>query len=169
MKKKLAIGAIVAALAVPLALQLAPASAEGDRRFVARLSGYKEVPSISSRAHGRFSATLRNGRIHYRLAYGDFNSDVVQAHIHFAQKHVNGGVVAFLCGGGDKPACPTRGGAVTGVIGRNDIVEVAAQGIGAGEIHEVNRALFHRAIYVNVHSETFPSGEIRGQVHRVHR
>jgi CHRD domain len=169
LKKKLAIGAIVAALAVPLALQLAPASAEGEREFAARLSGYKEVPSISTRAHGRFRATLRDGKIHYRLRYNDFTSDVQQAHLHFAQKHVNGAVVAFLCGGGDKPACPARGGVVTGVINRGDVVEVPAQGIGARELGEVKRAMRHRAIYVNVHSETFPSGEIRGQVHRVHR
>lgn len=31
------------------------------------------------------------------------------AHIHVGRPGTNGGVAAFLCGGGDKPACPLSG------------------------------------------------------------
>ena len=87
-------------------------------------------------------------------------------HIHLAQRHVPGVVVAFLCGGGGKPPCPSPGGTVSGTITAADIVGPAEQGIAPGEFGEVVRALRAGATYVNVHSELFPAGEIRGQIRR---
>jgi hypothetical protein len=51
------------------------------------------------------------------------------AHIHFGQQHVAtaGNTIAFLCGGGDKPACPAREGEVTGVIDTADVIGPAAR------------------------------------------
>ena len=43
-------------------------------------------------------------RIDYELTYSNLSSTASAAHIHFAQPGVNGGIVAFLCGGGGKPA-----------------------------------------------------------------
>jgi hypothetical protein len=91
------------------------------------------------------------------------------AHIHFAQRGVNGGVAAFLCGGGDKPACPQEG-EVTGTIDANDVVGPAAQGIAGatattpGEIDELIAAMKVGATYANVHTDLFENGEIRGQI-----
>jgi hypothetical protein len=76
-------------------------------------------------------------------------------------------VVAFLCGGGGKPACPTPDGEIEGTIVPADIGGPAAQGINAGE--ETAFAEFVRAIragytYANVHATRWPTGEIRDQV-----
>ena len=63
------------------------------------------------------------------------------------------------------PKCPpTSGGTVRGTIRASDILAVEAQGIEAGELGEVARAIAGGAVYVNVHSAKFPSGEIRGQL-----
>jgi hypothetical protein len=79
---------------------------------------------------------------------------------------VVGGVAAFLCGGGDKPACPVRGGTVTGTIDPADVIGPTDRGIGAGEFAELVRAMRNGATYVNVHSVTYPAGEIRGNIRR---
>ena len=40
---------------------------------------------------------MRSDKIEYRLSYSDLEGDVLQAHIHLGQEHVNGGISAFLC------------------------------------------------------------------------
>ena len=169
-KLVLAMSVIVAAA---LTIAGAVAFAHGDngkRSFSAKLNGYNEVNSKSTPATGRFHARVENGgsRIHYRLTLRDFGqptepgSTANVAHIHFAQKHVNGDVVAFLCGGGGKPPC-NPSGTVEGDIRAADVV-ATTQGIAALEIAELIRAMRHGATYVNVHSTRFPGGEIRGQI-----
>jgi CHRD domain len=151
---------------------------DGDDGFRARLTGYEEVPAISTPATGRFRAELGSGPvIRYTLSYSNIQN-AFAAHIHFGQKAVNGGVSAFLCGGGDKPPCPPTGGTVTGVIDAADVVGPATQGIEAGEIGELIAAMKAGVTYVNVHTQDanptppdpvgppgdFPGGEIRGQI-----
>jgi hypothetical protein len=143
------------------------ALAKNDKGGKARatLSGYEETPSVSTVAKGKFRAEIDGDSIDYRLTYtGIEGGTALAAHIHFGQRHTAGGVSAFLCGGGDKPACPTPGGTVEGTIDAADVVGPAGQGILAGQLNELVRAIRAGATYVNVHSTTFPAGEIRGQV-----
>jgi hypothetical protein len=143
------------------------ALAKNDKGGKARatLSGYEETPSVSTVARGKFRAEIDGDSIDYRLTYtGIEGGTTLAAHIHFGQRHTAGGVSAFLCGGGDKPACPTPGGTVEGTIDAADVVGPAGQGILAGQLNELVRAIRAGATYVNVHSTTFPAGEIRGQV-----
>ena len=92
---------------------------------------------------------------------------VIAAHIHFSQQAVNGGIAAFLCGGGGKPACPTPAGTVTGRIVPADLVGPGGQGIDAGEptaFDELLAAIRAGFTYVNVHTTRWTGGEIRGQI-----
>jgi hypothetical protein len=139
-----------------------------DDEFRTNLNGFNEVSSKSTIARGTFRAELDDGVIKYRLSYSNLETPALFAHIHFSQRHVNGGIIAFLCGGGDKPPCPASSGAVTGVIDRADIIGPDDQGIEAMSFAEAVRALRRGAVYANVHSERFPGGEIRGQVHSDH-
>ncbi len=45
-----------------------------------------------------------------------------------------------------------------------DVMAVTAQGIVAGEFAELVRAVRAGATYVNVHTPTYPGGEIREQI-----
>ncbi len=133
------------------------------RNFSAHLTGYQEVPAISTTGRGGFTARLKNGEIEYTLRYSGLEGTAQQAHIHFGQPRVNGGVIAWLCGDGGKPACPASG-MVSGTIDASDIVGPVDQGIATGEFAEALRAMRHRVAYVNVHTDSFASGEIRGQI-----
>ena len=146
-------------------LSLSLDSADRSRRFWASLDGYQEVPALSTPAGGEFDARLtQNGTIEYELSYSGFGTGVSASHIHLGRPGTTGGVSAFLCGGGDKPACPQGSGTVTGTIDPADVTGPAAQGIAAGEFEELLAAMRAGATYVNVHSPTFPGGEIRGAI-----
>jgi len=138
----------------------------------ARLSGYQEVPSISTVASGRFKASIddQSGSIHYELSYSGLEAEVRQAHIHFGQRSVNGGISVFLCQTtfnpdptGLAPTCP-QSGTVTGVLTLNNVIGPAGQGIAATEFAELVAAIRAGVAYANVHSTKFPGGEIRGQL-----
>jgi hypothetical protein len=154
------------ALAAVLAVA-APAGALAQASFETRLSGFQEVPSVSTQGTGRFTAQVQGSgqdtRIEYELTYSGLTGAATAAHIHFAQRGVAGAVSAFLCGGGDKPACPAEG-TVTGTIDAADVTGPEARGLGSGEIEELLRAMRAGATYANVHTPSFPDGEIRGQL-----
>lgn len=149
-----------------LLIGLAPvAIGDDNNRFKASLNGYYEVPSISSNARASFRAELSGNSLKYWLTIRDFSENPLFAHIHFARPDVNGGVAAFLCGGGGKPACPANG-TVSGTIVAANVVGPAGQGIAVGEFSELIRAMRNGATYANVHSPTYPGGEIRGNIRR---
>lgn len=164
--------ALLSGVAVLAVAATAAALAKGDsgrNNFRAVLNGYNEVVgpgSISTTGRGVFSATIDEGSqtISYTLTYTEMENPVTQAHVHFAQRHVGGGVIYFLCGGGDKPDCPSPGGTVTGVVDPTDIVGPTDQGIEPGSFAEAVRAMRAGATYANVHSTRWGAGEIRGQV-----
>jgi hypothetical protein len=167
MSRQVKYAAFMAAGMVAVAVGYAAASdREGARRFSGRLHGYQEPPSVSSTGHGTFVARLDgDGNLEYKLSYGDLEgATVFFAHIHLGQRSVNGGVAAFLCGGGDKPPCPQAGGTVEGVIDPADVVGPAGQGLAPGEFVELIRAMRAGMTYANVHTNKHPGGEIRGQI-----
>lgn len=172
MRKVLFALLLVAAVGVVATASVALANGDGGKNnFKAALNGYHEVVgpgSISTTGHGSFRASIDEDAqtISYTLTYAALEGAVTtQAHVHFAQRHVGGGVIYFLCGGGDKPPCPTTGGTVMGVVDAADIIGPAAQGIEAGSFDEAVRAMRAGATYANVHSTPrWPQGEIRGQL-----
>jgi hypothetical protein len=167
--RKLWLGAAIATLVLVFGVVAAAVAGGGGGKghggFKAHLSGYQEVPPISTTATGRFEAKINGSQIEFKLSYSGLEGPVRFAHIHFGQKGVNGGVAAFLCGGGSKPACPQEG-EVTGTIVASDVIGPADQGIAPGEIDELIAAMRAGVTYANVHSDTFPNGEIRGQIRK---
>lgn len=134
--------------------------------FHAQLSGLHQVPPVLSPGSGSFRAQLAaDGQsLQYELTYANLTTPASAAHIHFGHRFDNGGIIAFLCGGGDAPACPGEGGTISGTIGPEDILAIPDQGLSAGDFASVIRLMRAGLVYVNVHTPTFPDGEIRGQV-----
>src|SRR5919107_4219963 len=136
----------MAMLAVLVFVGASATSAQGsggddERKAKARLIGYREVPAISTEGDGTFRARMMgDDAFTFRLSYDDLSSHVQQAHIHFGQKRVNGGVAVFLCtnlanGPAGTATCPDSGEA-TGTITAAQVVGPAGQGISAGEVAE---------------------------------
>src|SRR5918996_1656493 len=130
------------------------AVAGGGKEIREGLTGYQEVPAISTEGNGTF-----------------------RAHIHMGQRAVNGAIVVFLCTNmGNGPpgtqACPgPRDGTVEGTITPDDVLDITGammppggQGIAAGEFDELVDAIQAGTTYVNVHSVQWPAGEIRAQL-----
>jgi hypothetical protein len=140
----------------------------GARAVRAELNGYQEVSSISTTGKGHCSATIDDEMqvIKYELTYSALEgTETTQAHIHFAQPSVNGAVTAFLCGGGGKPACPPTEGTVSGEIHPADVLPASPErGIEAGAFAEFVQAIRVGHTYVNIHTNRWPGGEIRGQI-----
>jgi hypothetical protein len=163
--------ALVAALV--LTVGAATMAAATGSRWSARttLTGYEEVPAISTSGGGSFRASIhkRGTEIEFKLTYGRLVGAVTQAHIHFGQLSVNGGVMVFLCsnlgtGPAGTAACPADG-SVSGTITAEDVIGAAnGQGIAPGEFAEMVKAIRSGVAYVNVHSTLYPGGEIRGQL-----
>ncbi len=153
----------------------------GSKNARGHLIGYQEVPSVSSRASGEFEARIvDNSKIEYELSYRDLEAPVQQAHIHFGQRSVNGGISVFLCSNlGNGPAgtqaCPASPATVSGTIVAADVsppipatAGARAQGIDSGEFTELLSAIRAGKTYANVHTTMFPGGEIRAQLGKGH-
>jgi hypothetical protein len=173
--------AVVLSVMAAAGLTVVAAAALADRgnghgnRFSARLTGFEETPSESTPGRGSLKLRIVGGdTIHYELRYEGFEQPAegatTQAHIHFGQRGVAGGVSAFLCGGSppssDKPPCTMTEGEFEGVIDAADVIGPSGQGIAATEMDELIRAIRKGYTYGNVHTTNNPAGLIRGQIHR---
>lgn len=153
----------------------------GFKNIKELLIGYEEVPSVSTTGNGEFNARVLNeSEIEWTLSYSDLEGAVQQAHIHIGNPGVNGGISVFLCTNlGNGPAgmqpCPAPPATISGTIVAADVspnipATLAArnQGLNTGEFDEFLAALRAGALYVNVHSTTWPGGEIRSQISHDH-
>lgn len=156
------------AAAAGLAL-LWPLSAEAAETISADLAGFNEVPALYSAGSGTFEGTLTATSLTYKLTYAKLTAPVTQAHIHLAQKSVNGNIMVFLCSNfsgapAGTPPCPANGGTVSGSLTTASVLAIAAQNIPAGAFGRMKKAIETGVAYVNVHTSQFPAGEIRGQI-----
>ena len=160
MKRVLTLAA-VAALSVGMMGTVAASDDHSERRDVkAKLSGFAEVPSISTTGSGRLRLSVDSAgtTISYQLTYSGLEGGAVTgAHLRLAQPGVSGLIIATLCS-------PCAASPVTGTLNAASITGPAAQGIAPGQFAEVLRAIRAGAVYVNVHTTVYPNGEIRGQL-----
>ncbi len=157
---------VVTSVLVVLALSISTAAFASFRAnverpwFVAQLSGTHEVPPVDSDASGLafFHYDEEDEVVRYRIKVKNLDG-VVAAHVHHAPAGQNGGVVATLLQTLSPPSGSVDGVLVTGFITPDDLT-----GDFAGDWETFVRALHRERLYVNVHTVTHPSGELRGQL-----
>jgi hypothetical protein len=133
---------------------------KSGKNFTAHLSGDEEVPPVVTQGQGQaiFKLSKDGSSLYYKLIVANI-ADVVQSHIHIAPAGLNGPVVAFLFG-------PVAGGVtVNGVLAEGNITAANLVGPLAGQpLSTLIDRMNNDSAYVNVHTVSFPGGEIRGQI-----
>jgi hypothetical protein len=164
----------------------ARADSDDGVKLRARLTGYQEVPAKFTTGTGTFTATLSaDGQsLSYTDTWTNLSGVVTSpgplfSHIHFGQPGVAGGIMVWLCGVAstandpetphDLQPCPAGvSGSVSGTVEAADVLVTGTgssdQGINAGNFTGLLKIIRSGNAYVNVHTDRFPAGEIRGQL-----
>lgn len=124
--------------------------------FVAHLNSENEVPPLDLMAQGQAVAKASGGSLNVKLITANLEN-IVAAHIHCAPEGVNGPIGLTLFVGGP---VSDSGILVRETFDGPDL----DNGCGWTSIEDVIAAIVAGEAYVNVHTETHPSGAIRGQL-----
>ena len=143
-------------------------SAPAPERFTAQLAGSNEVPPVSTAASGTATFTaLGDTAIAYEVTVTGLTGTTM-GHIHAGAAGVNGGVLVWLLPpDGTAPQAP--GPTVNGVLASGRIRASSIRGIGGAapiSLDSLKALLRSGNAYVNLHTQQFGGGELRGQVVR---
>jgi CHRD domain len=177
MNRSMLVSALLATVAAATpALSFSPDTED----FHAVLRGFNEVGELNAESGAILSngtGTLdlkldrRTQTLSFTLKFQNLSAPVTQSHIHFGKEHMAGGVMVFFCSNlatapaGTQP-CPANGGTVTGTVTAANVLAIAGQNVTAGDFDAITDALQSDTAYANVHTTSFPAGEIRGQIVR---
>lgn len=142
---------LIALAATSILALPATAVAAGGSTTATDLTGAAEVPGPGDPdASGDAVITLNQGRgtICYDLSWADIDGTVTAAHLHEAPAGSAAPVAVGLFGGGTFLGTDSATGCVTGV--------------DRALVKEIRKD--PASYYVNVHSDVFPAGAIRGQL-----
>jgi hypothetical protein len=166
---------LIAMLAGVVLVGAVLAQPPGHATFVAPMSGDQEVadPPVETNARGQavFQLSKDGTELSYRLIVANLHN-VTMAHIHCGAAGVNGPVVAWLYPDAPPPQLiPGRSSGVLaqGVIDSSSVViqpDSAACPGGVANFDELLAKMNSGETYVNVHTEQYPAGEVRGQIRR---
>lgn len=151
-----------------LALAAGPVAAAGDQmNFVSPLWGRQEVPARDTEMVGTATFKLDNAEstLSYKLIVAN-GVGITQAHIHCGAPGVNGPVVAFLFGF-VASGVDNNGVLAEGTITNANVIPRAPSSEcpdGVANFAEMVERLRSGDAYTNVHTLTFPGGEIRGEI-----
>ncbi|HEY7874098.1 MAG TPA: CHRD domain-containing protein [Actinomycetota bacterium] len=154
MRRRASLGIVVALTLVAVAA-FGGTAFGGGRQLSATMNGVNENPDTSSTATGTFTVRLNPGQgtVCYDMTVSNLTANPTMAHIHKGLSTENGSVVIHLFGSGGAPAPTSTSFTITNFcqsgIDRTLIKDIIQNPTG---------------YYVNVHTSTFPNGEIRGQL-----
>lgn len=149
----------VAVTAAAVLLTTASASAQVVK-MQAVLSGGEEVPALLTGAVGTADVGVdtTNREISVTLRVFNLPTTSTAGHIHVGPRGVAGPVVL------DFPNIPGRLGDFTLSFRLSQTALRPNPAIGINTMEDVIQAITGGGAYVNIHSTTFPAGEVRGQL-----
>jgi hypothetical protein len=149
------------AIVIFVCITFAGGAAAGGGNFRTHCQGGNEVPPVATQGQCQaiFNLTDGGSGLAYKLIVANIEF-VTQAHIHLGPVGQNGGVVAFLFG------FVPEGATVNGTLAQGILTDTDLVGALAGmTIADLVAELEAGNAYVNVHTQTHPPGEVRGQIH----
>jgi hypothetical protein len=136
-----------------------PVNAQQQNGYITVLNGKNEVPShpdVTATGISGFIVNSGNSKIWYQIEAEGLKG-VTQAHIHSGKVGENGPVVATLFKGSKDT--------VNGALVQGSITADKLEGPLKGKsISDLVSLIDESSAYVNVHTQSFPDGEIRGQI-----
>ena len=118
------------------------------------LTGAEEVPPVTTNATGQFEFRVEGNSVVWRLVVQGNGETLIAAHIHLGARGENGPIVETLFMGSE-PSLDLAGTLTA------DSLEGPLEG---ATFEQFAQELQAGRLYVNVHSEAFPGGVVRGQL-----
>jgi hypothetical protein len=165
MKTILAI--IVAFIAAAATLSLTTfdtftSAAAHQQNFIAQLKSEMVVPPVTSNATGvaYFQFDMEDNKVEYSLIVIDLDN-AKAAHIHIGKEgEKNGTVIVTLY----KPFKPPRHLGRILSVDDNITSDILEGPIAGKELSVLVNFMNNRTTYVDIHSQQYPNGELRGQI-----
>jgi hypothetical protein len=129
-----------------------------DNKFSTPLTGMEEVPPVNTNSTGIALFELVKNNINFKVNVTNLDN-INAAHIHLGEFGQNGDVIFTLF----KPATPID--VLNGTLVEGKVTSVDLEGPLQGKtINDLVQLINNTKTYVNIHTEQYPNGEIRGQI-----
>jgi len=128
-----------------------------EQKFIASLTGGQEVPPSGSAAKGRAWFIPNNDSMLYKIDVEGLDT-VMEAHMHMGISGQNGDPIVMLFHSG--PTGPLNGTLIQGSFTAADLYGPMSGKTIPYLLDKMNKG----EAYVNVHTGSFPNGELRGQI-----
>jgi hypothetical protein len=142
-----------------LVVGLTTASFAAEKSFKAMLSGSESVPAVVTMAKGdaTFTVIKDEEALSYYVTVADIEN-VTAAHIHLGKKGENGAPVALITN-------EKKDGKFSGTLAEGTITKKDLMGSMTGKsVEDLIKQIKKGNAYINVHTDKYPNGEIRGQI-----
>ena len=140
------------------------AAADSPRNFRAHLNGAGAGVESLGQGQAIFQFSEDGDMLHYKLIAANIDN-IIMAHIHLAPAPgQNGPPVLWLYPDGPPPVLIE--GRFQGVLAERTVTAADLVGPLAGmTLEDLKTAIMDGLTYVNLHTQEFPGGEIRGDIH----
>lgn len=129
-----------------------------DNKFSTPLTGMEEVPPVNTNSTGIALFELVKNNINFKVNVTNLDN-INAAHIHLGEFGQNGDIIFTLF----KPATPID--VLNGTLVEGKLTAVDLQGPLKGKtVNDLVQLINNTKTYVNIHTEQYPNGEIRGQI-----
>jgi hypothetical protein len=135
------------------AFALLPIAGRQHAEYAAHMNASLETPPNMSHASGTVTLSVSGNELHYMVTVGGLSGPATAAHIHVGAPGVAGPPVLTL----------TVKHMADGMISDDsvDLTKEVSKGVSGDSLRSLMAV---GNAYVNVHTEKYPGGEIRGQV-----
>ena len=129
-----------------------------DNKYFTPLTGMEEVPPVNTNSTGIALFELLNNQIDFKVNVTNLDN-IKSAHIHLGEFGQNGEIIVSLLKSLSPLDLP-NGTLVEGQVTSSDLVGP----LKGKTINELIQLFNNTKTYVNIHTEQYPNGEIRGQI-----